>query len=326
MKNQPFLKMPIVLTVALHLVVFALLFIHFTPSPLKSTEVNVVKANLISANELIKTSAQPPVHTSTLTPLPQGAIRKIEQVALKHPDTPKQPTVKPQSEQIVREKPSVQPMSTKPRLPESKEALILQEPESMVKKPTAKADKEQKQKQQEIAQAKEEAKKNEQLLSKQRHEEEEALLEKALKEESKQSTNVMPTHLLASKNNENQEADLESEVSAESQQLNASQTQADSAGEMNKYKQLVIDSISRRWLVPETDNNELACQLLVHVGPGGVVLNIDTLKESGDPNLDRSARNAVMKSSPLPVPTDSELFDKFRSLRLTFRPQGIVSN
>ncbi|QLH41403.1 MAG: cell envelope integrity protein TolA [Coxiellaceae bacterium] len=48
------------------------------------------------------------------------------------------------------------------------------------------------------------------------------------------------------------------------------------------------------------------------------------VRSSGNSALDNSAVSAVFKTSPLPVPTDAELFDKFRELRLTVRPENIV--
>jgi colicin import membrane protein len=52
------------------------------------------------------------------------------------------------------------------------------------------------------------------------------------------------------------------------------------------------------------------------------VLNIKLLRSSGDAALDYSARTAVLKSAPLPVPSDPQLFEQFRELRLTVRPES----
>ena len=49
------------------------------------------------------------------------------------------------------------------------------------------------------------------------------------------------------------------------------------------------------------------------------------LNESGDPALDSSARVAVMKASPLPVPSNSDDFEPFRQFILKVKPENVVS-
>jgi TonB family protein len=57
--------------------------------------------------------------------------------------------------------------------------------------------------------------------------------------------------------------------------------------------------------------------------PGGEVLNVRILRSSGDPGFDQSAESAVLKASPLPVPSDPRLFNaEFRELDLEFSPRG----
>jgi colicin import membrane protein len=117
---------------------------------------------------------------------------------------------------------------------------------------------------------------------------------------------------------------LQQQISAEKHQL-AKQFQTQAAqSEIDKYKAMILQTISSYWLVPENLEKGIYCQLLVHVGPGGVVLSVDLTKSSGNYLLDRSAKTAVLKASPLPVPTDPTLFDNFREIKLTVRPEGIM--
>jgi len=64
---------------------------------------------------------------------------------------------------------------------------------------------------------------------------------------------------------------------------------------------------------------------LIRVAEGGKVLNVQVLKSSGYNILDRSARTAVLEASPLPVPSKKTLFNQFRELRLTVRPENIIA-
>lgn len=92
--------------------------------------------------------------------------------------------------------------------------------------------------------------------------------------------------------------------------------------EIDKYKALIVQTIGQNWIVPPDAGSNISCQVLIHVGPGGAVLSAEVVSSSGDAALDSSAKTAVLKSSPLPVPDDSKLFDKFRELRLTVKPGG----
>ena len=96
------------------------------------------------------------------------------------------------------------------------------------------------------------------------------------------------------------------------------------AGEVDKYKALIIQSISRQWLIPEDVDRTLSAKFIIKLAPGGVVLDVKLTKSSGDAVLDRSAQTAIYKASPLPVPEESDVFDEFRELHLTVRPEGTL--
>lgn len=96
-------------------------------------------------------------------------------------------------------------------------------------------------------------------------------------------------------------------------------------GEVDKYKALIIQSISEHWLVPSQVNKKLVCQLMIRVAPGGMVLDVQVTKTSGDPSLDSSARAAVLKASPLPVPTNPDAFEAFRQFTLKVKPENLLS-
>lgn len=96
--------------------------------------------------------------------------------------------------------------------------------------------------------------------------------------------------------------------------------------EVDKYKGMILRSISQRWLIPDRTNPEQTVRLFIRIGPGGIVLDVRLLSSSGDPVLDRSAIAAVYKAAPLPVPEQDEVFDKFRELDLTMRPESVMNS
>ena len=53
---------------------------------------------------------------------------------------------------------------------------------------------------------------------------------------------------------------------------------------------------------------------------GGEVIESNIVESSGDATFDQRAEKAVRRASPLPVPTESRLFNKMRSIRITFEP------
>ncbi|MBN1684012.1 MAG: cell envelope integrity protein TolA [Gammaproteobacteria bacterium] len=95
---------------------------------------------------------------------------------------------------------------------------------------------------------------------------------------------------------------------------------------LDKYKTMILNTIGQHWIMPKNVNKNLSTQLLIHLAPGGMVLNVDVIKSSGDSVLDRSVITAIWKSSPLPVPNDPLMFDQFRLLHLTVKPEGLLYN
>lgn len=95
------------------------------------------------------------------------------------------------------------------------------------------------------------------------------------------------------------------------------------AGEVNKYKAMIVNAISRQWILPENVDSALSSQFRIRLAPDGAVLEVSLIRSSGDAILDRSAQTAIYKASPLPVPTDPATFDLFRDISLTVRPENV---
>jgi colicin import membrane protein len=91
-----------------------------------------------------------------------------------------------------------------------------------------------------------------------------------------------------------------------------------------KYRHLILQSIAQHWIVPPELDKHLETKLAVHLAPGGMVVEVVIVKSSGNSVLDRSAQSAVYKASPLPVPKNG-LFNTFRQINLTVRPEGVLT-
>ena len=91
------------------------------------------------------------------------------------------------------------------------------------------------------------------------------------------------------------------------------------AGRM-EYIAQIKDKIERNWLRPPGTAAELKCIVRVSQIPGGEVVQAEIMESSGNIAFDRSVEEAVLRSSPLPVPKDPSLFD--RHIVITFEPEG----
>lgn len=102
--------------------------------------------------------------------------------------------------------------------------------------------------------------------------------------------------------------------------------QARLSGLIGKYKALIIQAISEQWILPHHVDKSLSCKFEIKIAPTGQVLSVRLLRSSGDSVLDRSAQTAIYKASPLPVPREQKAYELFRTVSLTVRPEGLLSN
>lgn len=112
-------------------------------------------------------------------------------------------------------------------------------------------------------------------------------------------------------------------AAAKAEAAQNAQNQARIAGEVDKYRALILNAIGRNWILPDNANSSLSSQFRIRLAPNGMVLEVALIRSSGDALLDRSAQTAIYKASPLPVPTNAETFNLFRDINLTVRPEQV---
>jgi colicin import membrane protein len=115
---------------------------------------------------------------------------------------------------------------------------------------------------------------------------------------------------------------MEKQIANEQQQF-ARQQQAQAASARSKALATYSDRIRAKIrgnivLPPDIKGNPVAVFEVVQL-PSGEVITTRLVKTSGHAAYDDAVERAIRKSSPLPRPDDSSLFE--RSLRLTFCPQ-----
>ena len=109
-------------------------------------------------------------------------------------------------------------------------------------------------------------------------------------------------------------AERQAEIDAESDRLAA----VDS-GELAVYMAQIRQKIERNWSAPASAGAELKCSVRVRQVPGGEVVGVTILSCNGDEAVRRSVEAAIYRSSPLPVPSNPNLFDRNILLNLSIR-------
>jgi colicin import membrane protein len=104
-------------------------------------------------------------------------------------------------------------------------------------------------------------------------------------------------------------------------QARSSGEQARAQTEIARFEALIRQKVERNWLRPAQSAGGLSCIVRLRIAPGGEVLSAVIVRGSGDGAFDRSVEAAVLRASPLPVPSDMSVFEHFRDLELKFKPE-----
>jgi colicin import membrane protein len=94
--------------------------------------------------------------------------------------------------------------------------------------------------------------------------------------------------------------------------------QARSSSAFSEYAALIQEQIERNWNRPPSARPGLQCNIRVAQSPNGVVLSAQVEQCNGDAAVKQSIEQAVLRASPLPLPSDRRLFE--RNLILVFKP------
>jgi colicin import membrane protein len=89
---------------------------------------------------------------------------------------------------------------------------------------------------------------------------------------------------------------------------------------VDEYTGKIVSKIRRNIVMPPSVADDAHAEFSVTLLPGGSVLSARLTKSSGNAAYDNAVERAILKSQPLPLPADAALFNKFRELKLVFRP------
>lgn len=82
----------------------------------------------------------------------------------------------------------------------------------------------------------------------------------------------------------------------------------------------IIAKIRRNIVMPPDVADDARAEFAVTLLPGGRVLSARLTRSSGNAAYDNAVERAIIKAQPLPLPADAALFNRFRELKLVFRP------
>ncbi len=116
------------------------------------------------------------------------------------------------------------------------------------------------------------------------------------------------------------ERELQERLAAEQRRLEA-ERERKLQSVVARYVEIIKQRVERFWLRPPNSRSGLFCEVRVRLIPGGEVVGVQIVRSSGDPAFDASVEKAVLRASPLPLPEDPALFERFRELKFIFKPE-----
>ena len=157
----------------------------------------------------------------------------------------------------------------------------------------------------------EEQRKREEAERREREEEEKE--KKRLEAERKRQEDIQRQR----EENERLRRELEAEQRAAELEAEERRFAARSSAEMAAYQFAIAQKIRRSWAVPASAGPETRCSVRVTQLPGGEVVGVNIISCNGDAAVQRSVEAAIRRASPLPEPSNPELFDRNLTLNLT---------
>jgi len=119
--------------------------------------------------------------------------------------------------------------------------------------------------------------------------------------------------------NERLRKELEADQRAEEIEDEERRLAASNSPAMAAYQYAISQKIRRNWSVPASASPDTLCVVNVRQLAGGEIVGVNIISCNGDDAVKRSVEAAIHRSSPLPEPSDPDLFSPI--LELSLRPE-----
>ena len=280
---------PVSMALLLHIVLLAAMLVAFDfARPVPITPL-AVRATLVT--EIPKTTQPPPAEPEPEQPEPEPEIvPEPEPEPEPEPDNSEELRLKAEEEKRIQDA-----LIEKERL----EKIRQQEEAERERKRQEEADRKRKQQEEAERKEREEREKEQKRLEAERQREEDIRRQR--------------------EENERLRRELENAARADEIAAEESRLAAVDAGALAVYMAAIRQKIERNWSAPASAGAELQCSVRVRQVPGGEVVGVTILTCNGDDAVKRSVEAAIFKSSPLPEPSNPNLFDRNILLNLSIR-------
>jgi colicin import membrane protein len=114
--------------------------------------------------------------------------------------------------------------------------------------------------------------------------------------------------------------EVKARAEAEARKRAAAEAAAAQLKALEGYKRKISQKIRGYIVLPPGISGNPEAAYSVTVVPGGEVLDVKLVKSSGVPAYDAAVERAIQAASPLPVPTDPDMFQQLRQMNFRFRP------
>ena len=326
---------PTIWAVALHVLIFATLFVSFAMTPELPPSRPIVQATLYQ----LKSQSQATVQTN------QRIAGEAKKTAAPQYETEQMEQKKVEQQKLAAAKAAEQKKAEEARKAEQAKAAEAQkQKEAAAAKAKAEAEKkaaEQKQ-QADIAKkkaaeeaakkkaAEEEAKKKAAAEAAKKKAAEELAKKKAAEEAKKKAAAEEAKKKAAAEAARKAQEDKKAAALAEllADDVQHQQALADEVGDQvaGNLDDLIISLVSQQWRRPPSARNGMSVEVLIQMLPDGTISNASVSRSSGDPAFDNSAVAAVRNVGRIPEmqQLDRATFDRmYRQRRVIFKPEDL---
>ena len=102
----------------------------------------------------------------------------------------------------------------------------------------------------------------------------------------------------------------------------AARTEGEAGTAMGMAVGAIQSAVTSAWVQPQTSTVGLEVVVRVNVGETGVVTSARVVRSSGNALFDRSAEIAILKASPLPIPSNPMYYPYLKEFDFRFSPNG----
>jgi len=317
MHNTSSHRLPLILAIVLHVLLFLFLFAHFASPDTRNLQlqpdVNIIKAEAINPAEVVAQITQVKAQEQQKQHEAEEAALKLQQEQAQQRAAAEAAQRQKEAEVAAQQAAQKQAEAAATLAQQVAEQKVLDEKHAQEVAIQKKAEKAaEAKKTADIKKTAEADKAAEKKVADDKAKQDEIKKRQAKKDAEKKKQQKAAQELKLA-----QQKELESQMAAEQKELEAART-SQNQSEIEKYTALILHTMRQNWIMPDGINPEISCQLAIRLKADGTVVSVNVIRSSGNAALDNSARLAVFKSSPLPVPADKDLFNNtFREFNLT---------